>query len=193
MAAAAALALVLASPVDAAAPPGATARCNDGMFSYSQTHSGTCSHHGGVAQWLAAGPAPAVAPTAAAGLVVANATRTPGAFNPAVRQATIRVTICVSGWTATVRPSSSYTGRLKLTQMLQYGERGSPSSYEEDHLVPLELGGAPSSPLNLWPEPRPRASAVDTIENRLHREVCAGTATLAAARAEISRIKHTQG
>ena len=35
-----------------AAPPGATAKCVDGTYSYSLHHSGTCSHHGGVAQWL---------------------------------------------------------------------------------------------------------------------------------------------
>ena len=34
------------------APPGATARCRDGTYSYSQHRSGTCSHHGGVAVWL---------------------------------------------------------------------------------------------------------------------------------------------
>jgi hypothetical protein len=34
------------------APAGATARCRDGSYSYSATRSGTCSHHGGVAQWL---------------------------------------------------------------------------------------------------------------------------------------------
>jgi hypothetical protein len=34
------------------APAGATARCNDGSYSFSQNHSGTCSHHGGVAAWL---------------------------------------------------------------------------------------------------------------------------------------------
>jgi hypothetical protein len=33
-------------------PAGATAKCADGTYSYSQHHSGTCSHHGGVAQWL---------------------------------------------------------------------------------------------------------------------------------------------
>jgi hypothetical protein len=38
---------------DGRAPAGATARCRDGMFSFSHTRSGTCSHHGGVAQWLA--------------------------------------------------------------------------------------------------------------------------------------------
>lgn len=31
---------------------GATAQCNDGSYSYSQNHRGTCSHHGGVARWL---------------------------------------------------------------------------------------------------------------------------------------------
>lgn len=34
------------------APVGATALCRDGTYSYSQHHRGTCSHHGGVAQWL---------------------------------------------------------------------------------------------------------------------------------------------
>jgi hypothetical protein len=34
------------------APAGATAQCVDGTYSFSQSHSGTCSHHGGVASWL---------------------------------------------------------------------------------------------------------------------------------------------
>ncbi|MGH9012506.1 MAG: DUF3761 domain-containing protein [Acidimicrobiia bacterium] len=34
------------------APPGATAQCVDGTYSFSQNRSGTCSHHGGVARWL---------------------------------------------------------------------------------------------------------------------------------------------
>lgn len=34
------------------APYGATAECRDGSYSFSQSHSGTCSHHGGVSQWL---------------------------------------------------------------------------------------------------------------------------------------------
>lgn len=33
-------------------PLGATARCEDGTYSFSQSRSGTCSHHGGVAEWL---------------------------------------------------------------------------------------------------------------------------------------------
>ena len=34
------------------APAGATARCRDGTYSFSQSRRGTCSWHGGVAQWL---------------------------------------------------------------------------------------------------------------------------------------------
>lgn len=43
------------SPVetpDGSIPVGATARCRDGSYSSSQHRSGTCSHHGGVAEWL---------------------------------------------------------------------------------------------------------------------------------------------
>lgn len=41
------------SPVYAAEPPpGATAQCRDESYSFSQRRQGTCSHHGGVAQWL---------------------------------------------------------------------------------------------------------------------------------------------
>jgi hypothetical protein len=40
-------------PVRGPRPPeGATARCRDGTYSYSQSRRGTCSWHGGVAQWL---------------------------------------------------------------------------------------------------------------------------------------------
>jgi hypothetical protein len=63
---------------------------------------------------------------------------TPGALNPNVRQGTIRRTICEAGWTAKVRPPVSYTNTLKAKQMLIYELGGSPSLYEEDHLVPLE-------------------------------------------------------
>ncbi len=39
----------VARPGDA--PANATAKCRDGTYSASQTHSGSCSHHGGVAEW----------------------------------------------------------------------------------------------------------------------------------------------
>jgi len=33
-------------------PTGATALCRDGTYSFSRSRRGTCSHHGGVANWL---------------------------------------------------------------------------------------------------------------------------------------------
>lgn len=41
-----------AHTVSGNAPTGATAQCRDGSYSFSQSHRGTCSHHGGVARWL---------------------------------------------------------------------------------------------------------------------------------------------
>jgi hypothetical protein len=118
---------------------------------------------------------------------------TPGALNPDVTQATIRSTICVRGWTATVRPPAEYTGELKLEQMRAYRRSGPPRDYQEDHLISLELGGHPTDPRNLWPEPYPRASAVDRIENELNAAVCSGRLTLAEAQRRESALKHAQG
>ena len=130
---------------------------------------------------------------ATAPIVVADPVRTPGVLNPDVTQATIGTTICVQGCTRTVRPPTDYTNALKLRQMRAYGEIGSPSAYQEDHLISLELGGHPTDPRNLWPEPYPRASRVDTIENELNAQVCSGSLTLAQAQQKESALKHSQG
>ncbi len=115
---------------------------------------------------------------------------TPGALNPDVTQDTIDSTICVSGWTATVRPPTSYTNKLKAQQIVAYGYADTNlSDYEEDHFIPLELGGSPTSPSNLWPEPHSGAgtsSQKDSVENKLKRAVCSGAATLDDARNAIA-------
>ena len=113
---------------------------------------------------------------------------TPGAINPDVTQATIGKTICVPGWTAKIRPPVAYTNLLKTSQMIEYGETGLPSELEEDRLINLGIGGAPQDPHNLFPQPRtgPRSATVqDQEETQLHRDVCAGRTTLAAAQAQI--------
>jgi hypothetical protein len=117
--------------------------------------------------------------------------RTPGSINPNVTPETLATTICKSGWTATIRPPSAYTGALKLAQIVEYGYADrSPSHYQEDHLVPLELGGAPRDPANLWPEPndivlpdgtKVGSDAKDHLEDYLHATVCAGTLPLGDA------------
>ena len=122
-----------------------------------------------------------------------NPSRTPGALNPAVTQRDIYSTICVRGWTRTVRPPEAYTEHLKREQIRLYGYRDRwLRDYEEDHLVPLELGGSPASPRNLWPEPHHVAGGwgsyrKDQLENRLNHLVCRGRITLAVARRAIAR------
>lgn len=115
----------------------------------------------------------------------------PGVTSPAVTQANIQSTICVSGYTATVRPPVSYTDKLKVQQIAQYGYADkTPSDYEEDHLISLEVGGDPKDPKNLWPQPRHstpyNASVKDTLENVLKGKVCSGELTLAAAQKAIA-------
>ncbi len=125
--------------------------------------------------------------------VLASPTLTPGAVNDDVTQANIGSTICVRGWTRTVRPPVAYTNALKAEQLRAYGLPGPLSAYQEDHLISLELGGAPTDPRNLWPEPYPRAADVDRIENELNAKVCSGRLTLAEERRQEAALKHARG
>lgn len=113
---------------------------------------------------------------------------TPGAINPQVTQANIATTVCRKGWTKTVRPPTSYTSPLKRKQMRQYGDTGPASGFELDHLIPLVLGGSPTDPRNLWPQPRAAtqgAAAKDVQEVSLAKAVCNGRMKLADARRKI--------
>jgi hypothetical protein len=122
---------------------------------------------------------------------------TPGARNPDVNPADLGSTICKVGWTKTVRPPTSYTNALKRKQIGQYGYADTDlRDYEEDHLIPLEVGGAPRDPRNLWPEPRSAtlpdgtkvgATQKDGLENYLHAQVCHGRISLAAAQDAFAR------
>jgi hypothetical protein len=123
----------------------------------------------------------------------ADPVRTPGVINPDVTQATIGSTICKQGWTRSVRPPTDYTSELKVRQMREYGVGGSTTDYQEDHLISLELGGHPTDPRNLWPEPIERALKVDQTENELNGKVCSGELTLAEAQQKESTLKHTDG
>lgn len=125
-------------------------------------------------------------------VVLPNGRRTPGAVNSSVTQANIRSTICRTGYTSTVRPSSSYTTSLKVQQLDSgYAFRGDRSTrdYEEDHLIALEIGGAPNAARNLWPEPYADsvgARTKDLVENQLHDLVCSGRISLRVAQHAIA-------
>jgi hypothetical protein len=114
----------------------------------------------------------------------------PGATDPSVTQANIHTTICVSGYTTRVRPPVAYTDAIKRDLVRRYGLSGPLADYELDHLVPLEVGGAPRSVRNLWPESRtqhPGSIEKDHLENLLHTEVCGGRMQLADAQRMIAQ------
>jgi hypothetical protein len=119
-----------------------------------------------------------------------NKKLTPGAINPDVTQNNIQETICKKGYTKTIRPDENYTHNLKIKSIAEYGyEDRHLSNYEFDHLVSLEVGGAPSDPKNLWPEPHNvqggwGSYTKDALENRLNQLICNGTITLARAQFE---------
>jgi hypothetical protein len=125
---------------------------------------------------------------------IPNPLDTPGAVNPAVTQQNIGETICLPGWARTVRPPREYTSALKRRQLaawVAYAD-GPLRAFEEDHLIPLELGGAPTDQRNLWPEPREPADGwgadrKDDLERVLHGLVCAGRLPLALAQRSIAR------
>lgn len=112
---------------------------------------------------------------------------TPGSIDSSVTQDNIYETICVKGYTSTVRPPVVYTNRLKQQQILDYGYVDTNlKDYEEDHLISLELGGHPTDPKNLWPEPDASPNAKDAIENLCHSKVCTGQISLADAQKQIA-------
>jgi hypothetical protein len=117
---------------------------------------------------------------------------TPGEINPDVTNDNLQTTICKSGYTQTIRPPVSYTNKLKKQQIVDYGYQDiKMGDYEEDHFISLELGGSPSDPKNLWPEPHASYNEKDKVENYLHSEICSGKITLLEAQEEITKNWYT--
>lgn len=111
-----------------------------------------------------------------------DAHMTPGTTNPNVTQANIKETVCVKGFTKTIRPPAYYTNKLKKQQIRAYGYSDTnPKNYEEDHLIALSIGGAPDDPKNLCPQPRNSeydAEKKDALEFTLYKMVCANKINL---------------
>lgn len=111
----------------------------------------------------------------------------PGATNPNVTQATIHQTICVAGWSDSVRPDSSVTTPMKLQDMRDYGLSPSPDPkvghmlYRYDHKISITLGGALLDDLNLWPQPFAASVQKDNETRQLRRQVCSGELLLVEA------------
>jgi hypothetical protein len=180
-------------------PPGATARCVDGTYSFSQHHSGTCSHHGGVAAWLEASATPA-APAASAGVTILVRPRTrtarctrgvladrrcsPGAYYSRLTKAVI----CSPSYRTSSVRNVPQTEKYEVEREYGMASRLYGRSIEIDHIISLELGGS-NAIANLFPEPGSGAAsyhAKDRLENRLHSMVCSGSISLSAARRGIA-------
>jgi hypothetical protein len=115
-----------------------------------------------------------------------NAAHTPGALNPQVTQRTIGSTICKRDWLDAVRPSRAYLDAIKGQQLARgpYAvAHARLQDYEEDHRLPIALGGAPWWSVNLWPQPKAEKKRKDELEERLHRRVCAHQMSLEDAQA----------
>jgi hypothetical protein len=117
--------------------------------------------------------------------------RPPGARNPSVTQENLAATICEPGWARAQRPPAFVTTAIKRRQIAVRHLPGSMADYEEDHLIPLSLGGSAADTRNLWPQPRVAADGNDAarkdrLEAKLHRLVCHGGLTLQAAQSVIS-------
>lgn len=156
--------------------------------SATQTVAGRCGVTGAIASVLLL-LSPTVVPTAEApGLP--NPHLTPGARNPAVTQENIERTICRPGFSQQIRSSGAYQVSLKSKLILEYGYTNKdPKAYQLDALIPLELGGMPTDPKNLWPQPITGIFAArqkDRLEKVLHQRVCAGEMTLDDAQQAIS-------
>jgi hypothetical protein len=103
--------------------------------------------------------------TAATGDTLPDPNCTPGATSPKVTDATLAATICKSGYTKSIRPPASITKAEKYANAASYGYTGPMSEVEYDHLVPLELGGDPNDPRNLWIEPGASPNPKDGVES----------------------------
>jgi hypothetical protein len=187
-----------ASAAITTAPPGATALCNDGSYSFSKTHSGTCSHHGGVAKWLD-GSGSSTGGIALGRIVLLGARDQTShcvlgvaperACSPGAIYSGLTKTVLCS---ATFRTSSvrNVPDSEKHEDETEYGlaAKGYGATLEIDHIVPLELGGS-NDIANLFPEraaPAPGYHVKDKLENKLHDLVCAGLMTLHAAQVGIA-------
>ena len=129
---------------------------------------------------------------AAGGGGLPDATFTPGLTDPLVTQDNIARTICSPGWAAARRPPVAVTEAIKRRQLNALGWGGREAAFEEDHLIPLALGGAAADARNLWPQRREAADGwtaanKDRLENALHARVCAGEVPLAQAQQAVAR------
>ncbi len=130
-----------------------------------------------VASWFVIATIAAARPAAAATLP-----NEPGAI------ATVNAgEVCSRGYAEALRPRGEEWRSIKEALYERAGlPRGRRYGYVGDHIIPLELGGAPRDLRNLWLQPYAEAHAKDVVEDELHILVCDGRMRLTDAQARIA-------
>lgn len=133
-----------------------------------------------------------LATTVASAADLPNRAISPGSVDPTVTPENIDSTICAHtrpSWSKSHRPPAQLTNRIKREQIRLYGYADrNPRNYEEDHLIPISIGGLSYSEpeysyitgreaANLWPEPRSTitqwsAELKDELEYAMWKAVC---------------------
>lgn len=138
-------------------------------------------------QWWEHWPRIAVAlPTLTFAAAVAFGAPPASALNPAVTQDDLNATICTPGFAKRIRPPVVFTSQMKRDLLREAGlPKLAASQYQLDHVVPIEVGGAPRARDNLALQPLAAAKRKDQLEHALHRDVCGGRVSLADAQTRL--------
>jgi hypothetical protein len=119
-------------------------------------------------------------------LAASSAAKSEPVADPAVTQETLSATVCVPGYTKSIRHRARHLSRLKLALMAEAGL--SPevkAEFRLDHVLPLTLGGNPRDLTNLALQPLALSYRKDRIERKLGCLVCTGQISLQEAQSAI--------
>jgi len=94
-----------------------------------------------------------------------------GAVTPNVTQSNLSTTVCLTGYTTSVRPPSSYTQAWEKAH-------GGGIDTVVDHITPLCAGGDPFNYANYQLQFKPDSYRKDTTERLVCKMLCNGKLTL---------------
>jgi hypothetical protein len=123
-----------------------------------------------------------------AGLALASCEQPPTEpyADPAVTQETLAMTVCVPGYTQSIRHRARLLSRHKLALLADAGlTPEAAADFRLDHILPLTLGGNPHALSNLALQPLALSYRKDRIERKLGCLVCTGQISLDDAQSAI--------
>jgi hypothetical protein len=111
--------------------------------------------------------------------------------NPDVTPDNVDQTICVSGFSHTVRPPWHVTNEIKRKLLVEAGVPPEQAhDFILDHRIPISSGGSPDDPANLILQSKEEAAEKDRAENRAHSLICTHRLGLRDAQTMIWRDWH---